>query len=535
MKFGPTQLQDAEGALLAHTVAAEGRTWRKGHMLTREDIAAMRACGLTQVIAAVMEEGDLDENEAAARIAAQLAGQGVVARDATTGRVNLYAGEAGLFTVDRAAIDEINAVDPAITVATLPEFSPVEEGRMLATVKIIPFAVPAALVERAAAVARERRALVLHPFVPRDVGLVQTVLPSVKESVLDKTARRTADRLSRSRSRITQERRVAHEAQEVAGALGALAPQNGLVVVFGASAVADDEDVIPAAIRLAGGRVERVGMPVDPGNLLVIGTLGDATVIGAPGCARSPRPNGFDWVLDRVLAGVPVDGSAIAGMGVGGLLMEIDSRPQPREPREPRAPVVDAVLLAAGRGQRMGGPNKLLARFGGQPLVCRVAAMLAASRVRSTVAVVGHQADRVAAALGGRNASIVENPDYASGLASSLKSGVSALPPDATGALVALGDMPGVHSDDIDRMIDAFARAGGAAIVRATHAGKRGNPVILPRRLFAAVARLEGDTGARHIVETSEMPVIEVEIGEAASIDVDTPEALALAGGVLAD
>lgn len=535
MKFGSTPLQYAEGALLAHTVAAEGRTWRKGHVLTREDIAAMRACGLTQVIAAVMEEGDLDENEAAARIAAQLAGEGVVARDAMTGRVNLYAGEAGLFTVDRAVIDEINAIDPAITIATLPEFSAVEEGRMLATVKIIPFAVSAALVERATAVVKGRRALALHPFMPRDVGLVQTVLPSVKESVLDKTAQRTAERLSRSHSRITVERRVAHEAQEVAGALGALAPQNGLVVVFGASAVADDEDVIPAAIRLAGGRVERVGMPVDPGNLLVIGTVGDTTVIGAPGCARSPRPNGFDWVLDRVLAGVPVDGGAIAGMGVGGLLMEIDSRPQPREPRERRAPVVHAVLLAAGRGQRMGGPNKLLARFGGLPLVRRVAAMLAASKVRSTVAVVGHQADRVASALDGAGVRIVENPDYVSGLASSLRAGVAALPSEAMGALVALGDMPGVCSSDVDRMIDAFMRTGGGTIVRATHAGKRGNPVILPRRLFAEVAKLEGDTGARHIVEMSELAVIDIEIGEAASIDVDTPEAMALAGGVLAD
>ena len=535
MRFGAIPLEDAEGAVLAHAVKLGERTWRKAHLLSADDIAAMKNGGLLEVVAAVLEVGDLDEDEAAKRIAAGLAGEGIEAREAVTGRVNLYAARAGLFTVDRAAVNAINAIDPAITLATLPEFSPVEQGRMLATVKIIPFAVAGALVERAAALTSNGLVMALHGFRPRSVGLVQTVLPSVKETVLDKTTRLTAYRLARSGSSISQERRVPHDASEVASALSALARDNGMVVVFGASAVSDNEDVIPAAIRLAGGRVERVGMPVDPGNLLVIGEIGDTTVIGAPGCARSPRPNGFDWVLDRVLADVPVGDDAIAGMGVGGLLMEIDSRPQPREPRERSTPVVYAVLLAAGRGQRMGGPNKLLARFDGKPLVRRVADMVTASKVRASVAVIGHQAERVASALEGAQLDLAENHDYASGLASSLKTGIAALPPDASGALIVLGDMPGVRTSDLDRMIDAFARTGGTAIVRATHGGKRGNPVILPRRVFSAVTALEGDTGARHIVESSELPVIDVEIGEGASLDVDTPEAMAGAGGVLAD
>jgi molybdenum cofactor cytidylyltransferase len=308
-----------------------------------------------------------------------------------------------------------------------------------------------------------------------------------------------------------------------------------MVLVFGASAVCDLEDVIPAAIRESGGTVFRAGMPVDPGNLLVLGERGGRPVLGAPGCARSPKENGFDWVLDRLIAGVPVTEDDIAGMGVGGLLMEIPTRPQPREPAEPaKRAKVYAIVLAAGRSSRMGGPNKLLAGFGGKKLVRLVTERVLKSRADGVVVVTGHQAERVREALAGTNIHFADNPDYASGLAGSLKAGIRALPADADGAMVVLGDMPGVDTADFDALITAFARASGHAIIRATHAGKRGNPVILPHSVFPAVESLEGDVGARHLVEAGGVEVVDVEIGEGASIDVDTPDALALAGGVVA-
>ncbi|MEO3387447.1 molybdopterin-binding/glycosyltransferase family 2 protein [Mesorhizobium sp. CAU 1741] len=535
MKFGTVPLEAAQGAILAHAVSVQGRTWRKATVLSHEDIADMAAAGIAEVVVASLDAGDQDEDAAAERLAAALAAAGIEVRPAATGRVNLHAAAAGVLTVNRAAVDAINGIDPAITLATLAEFARIDAGQMLATVKIIPFGVDGALVQRAADIASASSVLAVHPFCARRVGLVQTVLPSIKPSVLDKTARLTAQRLERCGSMITSEMRTAHQAAEVAQAVADLARDNDMVIVFGASAVSDARDVIPAAIGLAGGSLIRVGMPVDPGNLLVIGRVGNADVIGAPGCARSPKLNGFDWVIERMLAGLDIGDREIAAMGVGGLLMEIETRPQPREPRPRRAVAVDAVLLAAGRGQRMGGPNKLLAEFDGKPLVRRMADTLAASKTRAVVAVVGHQGERIEAALGDASARIVANADYVSGLASSLKAGVAALPPDAAGALIVLGDMPGVTARDIDALIQAFIGARGNAIVRATHAGKRGNPVILPRALFDAVSRLSGDTGARHIVEGSDMEVIDVEIGPAASLDVDTPEAMARAGGVLAE
>ena len=279
-------------------------------------------------------------------------------------------------------------------------------------------------------------------------------------------------------------------------------------------------------------------MPVDPGNLMVLGRLGASYIIGAPGCARSPRENGFDWILERILAGEKPDGHDISRMGVGGLLMEIQSRPMPRDiPQEKGGQVsVAIIILAAGLSTRMGksGSHKLLAEFDGIPLIRRTAQIGINSSASSVTAVLGYREDELRNALTGLELNIIINPDYASGMSSSLASGFMAEQArNADGVLVLLADMPVISTADLNRLITEFQRAGGTSIVRASSQGKPGNPVILPWALQDAVLRLEGDIGARHLIETSGLTVIDVEIGFAAQIDVDTPEAIANAGGVL--
>ena len=533
MKFGPCPVSKAAGAILAHSVVIDGRRLRKAHRLTDDNIASLGAAGIETVVVARLEPGDIEENEAARRIAAALRAGNAEIRAPSTGRVNLHAAKAGVLVVNRATIDAINAIDPAITIATLADYSAVERGQMVATVKIIPYAVPGVDVEAAQTCARQASSFAIHPFTAMRVGLIQTELEATKASVLDKTADLTAGRLARSRSSITVERRVPHDAGAVAAALGEAARTNDMLIVFGGSAVSDQDDVIPAAIRLAGGRVERTGMPVDPGNLLVIGELAGKPVLGAPGCARSPKANGFDWVLDRLTAGLDVTSRDIAGMGVGGLLAEIPSRPQPRETKRTRPVSVGAMLLAAGRSSRMGDHNKLLARIDGEPLVRRSARALSDAGLPDTVVVLGHQADKVASAIAPVGITTVVNAEFATGIAGSLVAGLRALPDSIDGALVMLADMPDVTADDIGKLVEVFRDHAGRAIVRATASGRRGNPVILPRALFASVEMLQGDTGARHIVENSDLEVIDVEIGNAARHDVDTPAALAAAGGVV--
>ncbi|MCC0029132.1 MAG: NTP transferase domain-containing protein [Brucellaceae bacterium] len=533
MKFGPVATGKAAGVILAHSLALASGRLRKGHVLTPYDIVVLQEQGIETVIAAVLEAGDIGEDEAAGRIAAALAAPGLALRPAGTGRVNLFAEVPGVFRAGKPAIDAFNAVDEAITLATLPDYSAVTAGQMVATVKIIPLAVAGAQCDAAIAALGDESAVGLKPWQAMRTALIQTELPTIKPSVLDKTRRVTEARLAPSASTIVAEKRTAHTAEAVSAAIADLAPQSDLILVFGASAVSDAADVIPAAIRMAGGSVERVGMPVDPGNLLVLGELGGKPVVGAPGCARSPKPNGFDWVLQRILAGIDVTSADIAGLGVGGLLMEIETRPQPRD-EAIKAPALAVAVLAAGRSTRMGARNKLLATFDGEPLIRRTVSEALKLAMPVTV-VTGHEREVVEAALEGLEVQFAHNPDYADGLSTSLATAVAAAPETADGLVVMLGDMPQVTAAMVEMLAARFAAEGGRKVVRAVHGGKPGNPVILPRSVFAAAANLKGDVGARHLIEASGVGVVDVDLGEGASVDVDTPEALAAAGGRFSD
>jgi molybdenum cofactor cytidylyltransferase len=260
----------------------------------------------------------------------------------------------------------------------------------------------------------------------------------------------------------------------------------------------------------------------------MIGRAGKTAVLGAPGCARSPKENGFDWVLMRLLAGLPVQRQDITGLGVGGLLMEIVTRPQPRE--EPLQPgrSIAALVLAAGRSSRMGGPNKLLAEIGGRPLVRMVVEAALASQARPVLVVTGHQRERIEAALDGMPINLVHNPNYADGLGTSLKAGIAALPAEVDGVVVCLGDMPQVDAALINRLIGAIDPDKGALVAVPTIDGKRGNPVVWSRRFFPDLMAVEGDVGARHLIGRYGEAVVEVPVsGAAALTDIDTPQALA--------
>jgi molybdenum cofactor cytidylyltransferase len=303
-----------------------------------------------------------------------------------------------------------------------------------------------------------------------------------------------------------------------------------MLLIAGASAITDRSDVLPAAIVAAGGEIEHFGMPVDPGNLLLLARLDGRPVLGLPGCCRSPKLNGFDWVLERLAAGIEVTGRDIMRMGVGGLLMEIASRPQPREAEGAAAgpPRTAAVILAAGQSRRMGGPNKLLLPIGGKPMVRHVVEAAMASRATPVVVVVGHQQHEVRQALRGLKVQFVANPDFVAGLSTSLKAGLDALPASVDGAVVCLGDMPRVTATLIDRLIGAFNPVEGRGIVLPTWNGKRGNPVLWARAFFAEMHGVAGDVGARHLIGQHPDAVVEVEAEDDASlVDIDTPEALA--------
>jgi len=530
MKFGAVPVRDALGATAVHSIREGALVLKKGTLIGDAEVIALEAAGIKEIVVARLEPGDVSEDAAAADIAAAVAGEGVRTDRAFTGRCNLFAESAGVLVVDKDVIDALNRIDEAVTLATLPAFKPVVEGEMIATVKIIPFAVAGSARDKAVAAARKPQSVIrVAPYKVRKVGIVSTLLPGLSPKVVDKTLKITATRLAPAGATIIAEKRVPHEQVALAAAIDELLKAGAeLVIVFGASAIADRRDVIPAALEAVGGEIEHFGMPVDPGNLMLIGSARGASVLGAPGCARSPKENGFDWVLMRLLAGLPVSRTDVTGMGVGGLLMEIVTRPQPRtEPQPEKGKRIAAVVLAAGRSTRMGAINKLIAEIGGKPLVRIAAEQALASHASPVIVVTGHEREKVEAALAGLTVRFVHNPDYADGLGTSLKAGIAAVPKEADGAIVCLGDMPQVDATLIDKLLAAFDPERGALVVVPSIDGRRGNPVVWSRRFFNDLMAVQGDVGARHLIASYVEAVVEVPVkGEAALTDVDTPESL---------
>jgi molybdenum cofactor cytidylyltransferase len=533
MKFGPASPADAIGGVTVHTLRQGSLVLKKGTTIGPAEVESLTKAGVNDVVVVRLEPGDVSEDAAAASIAQAVAGEGIHVDRAFTGRANLFAAHAGVLVIDRAAVDRINSVDEAITFATLAAFKPVVEGEMVATVKLIPFGVEARLRDAAVA-ATAGAALRVAPYQIKRVGVVSTILPGLAPKVIEKTLRVTTERLAPAGASIIAERRVPHDEAALSAAIKDLLTLRAeLVIVFGASAIADRRDVIPAAITGIGGAIEHFGMPVDPGNLLLIGRAGDVPVLGAPGCARSPVENGFDWVLMRLLAGLKVTRAELMGMGVGGLLMEIVTRPQPRtEPVIEGNRNVEVIVLAAGRSTRMDGPNKLLAELEGKKLVRIATEQALASKASGVIVVTGHQADLVEQALAGLDVKFVRNQEFAAGLASSVKAGIAAVPADADGAVICLGDMPLIDASLIDRLIDDFAADRGHLIVVPVAGGRRGNPVLWSRRFFQELMTLDGDVGARHLIAKHSEAVAEVAVeGEGAFLDIDTPQALEAARG----
>jgi molybdenum cofactor cytidylyltransferase len=536
MRFEELPTLDATGAILAHSQRiGAASVLKKGRRLTAEDVRALVQAGIARVSAVRLEDGDLDEDDAARRVAEAIAGANLTVAEASTGRANLFAAQRGVLVVSRERLDALNAVDEAITLATLAPYEVVEVGTMVATVKIIPFAVPTALVERASAVAHGAAPLLtVAPFSKKRAGLVLTTLPGVREVQLDRAAKSQRLRMAYLGGEISREARVPHDATAVGRAITELLDEGvDLVLVLPASAIVDRKDVVPTAIAAIGGQVDHLGMPVDPGNLLLLGHKGATPIVGVPGCARSLKPSGFDWVLERLVADLPVTRTDIMRLGAGGLLAEGASRPSSRYGAavEPQSPRVAALVLAAGLSRRMGGSNKLLAEMGGVPIVRRVVDALAASKASPVLVVVGHQAEQIKAALADCKVRFVENAAYEEGLGASLRAGVEALgEEEVDGALVALGDMPWIRAEHVDTLIDAFDPKGRSTICVPVHDRKRGHPVLWSSRHFGEMRKLGGDVGARALLEQHADAVLAVTVDDpAVHLDVDTPDMLVAA------
>jgi molybdenum cofactor cytidylyltransferase len=510
---------------------------KKGRALSCGDLADLQASGICQVSGVRLEPGDVDEDRAAVEIARALAGSMLEVGKAVAGRCNLYARSNGLALVNKRVIDAINLCDTGVFVATLSEHAECLQQQAVASIKVIPFAIARQQLDRCLEVAgagKQAGAVSLQAFQPRSVALILTEATGLKESLLTSTSRVTRERVAAMGGHITFETRCDHTVVAVNSALAAaLSKDVDLVLICGASITTDAADIVPAAIVLCGGAVDHFGMPVEPGNMLLLAHVDDCPVINLPGCSRSPKLNGLDWVMQRMAAGLPLGKKEILSMGVGGLIKDISHRWRMREQgnliEQFQSPhKVAAIVLGAGSSSRMGEQNKLLASVGGIAMLQRVVEAALKADVVSTSVVTGCQSEQVHSLLQGRHVNFVHNADYSHGLAGSLKLGLSSLPADIDGVIILLADMPFINSTHINELIAEFNPATERDIVAPIREGRLGNPIIWSTRYIPAMLKLSGDRGARPLLEEFAANVWEVPMGDdAIFMDVDTPAALA--------
>ncbi len=324
MRLVNLPIEEALGAILVHNVVgADGRkALSKGHLLRVEDINPLRALDKETVYVAVLEPGDVREDDAATRLSKLVAGNGIDFGKPSTGRVNFYASLRGFLIVNRDLLRKFNQL-PGVTLATIPPYAPVTPKKMVATLKTIGLALPETTLRQAEKLIQAGGAVFsLAAVSNRKVALILTGSENGRARVREIFAPPIRARVEELGAQVSTEEFVAEEEDAIARAIkAALDAGAQMVVLAGETSIMDAQDITPRGIALAGGTVELYGAPVEPGNLLLLAYCGAVPVVGAPGCVKSRETNVVDLILPRLVAGDHVSRDDVIDLAAGGLLI----------------------------------------------------------------------------------------------------------------------------------------------------------------------------------------------------------------------
>lgn len=540
MKFETREARHCAGWQLAHSVTVGSKRFPKTHTLSRDDIKKLASDGTTSLQVFQLEDGDITEDEAALSAAVHIAGKGLRAMPVGKGRANLIAATDGLFC-SGGAIAALNALNDAFSVASVPENVTVQAGQLVATIKMVPYAVPA---DTLSPLNASNTRSEVTPFQPYKAALITTDL-----NLSDKIISVIKLRLAQTGGTLSSFHSCPHTEQDITQLLRQTVSSDlDVVLIMGVSAITDVRDVVPAAAKAAGADLIKVGLPTDPGNLLMLAKHDNTHVIGLPGCAKSPALNGLDWVLARIAARMPIDHSTLTSFGVGGLLKEPKDRPNKRsntrqtdpetEVTSAKTPRLQTVILAAGRSTRSGAQHKLLSRIDGHCVIEKTVQSIMTGLDHSglgaavPVIVTGHRADAIEAALADYEVQLLHNPGYADGMGTSIAVSVRTAPEDTEWLMVCLGDMPFIAPSTIKALLERAGQA-PASVIMPTFHGKRGHPVIWHKKYFLALSGLSGDAGGKALFQNEELDIQTVPVQDPGIlIDLDTPEMLTHFGAV---
>ncbi len=531
MKFEIRKTESCRGWRLAHSVVLKHEKVKKTTLITDEYIQFFQDQGIDELQVFKLGDDDIEENTAALAIANHIAGQNIITDKSARGRCNILAATDGMISFP-PDLSQYNFIDESITLATLHNMQSVKKGQLLATVKIIPYAIPQRFIDQ---LPTHTAKIDVKPFKE-----YRSIIISSSKSLNEKAFSAIENRIKSSSGYIISVTQCEHSLQELSQEIRTASSQTDvdLILISGLSAISDHRDVVPAALIKAGGQIQHLGMPVDPGNLLMLGYIDDKTVIGLPSCAKSPALNGFDWILQRFAARLHISSDDIKHMGIGGLLKEDKTRPSPRyqidnTPNKIKLPSIKVAILAAGKSSRA-KTNKLLVKADGEPVISKTVTAITKSKFideKNVLVITGHDSEKIEAVMAQHTVQIHFNPRFETGMSESLKIANELFHEETDYILIALADMPFINPQTIDRLIETAVTHPEYDVIIPTFQRKRGNPVLWRRSYFHGVKDLSGDRGGRSIIKENEETVLEVEINDPGIlIDLDTPEMIAQFG-----
>ena len=328
MQFGSIKLEKSEGSILAHSIKLENLNISKGTLLTENHIMDLRSKGVQSVVVARLENGDIEENKSAIIVSKAFSHNSLIFSKANTGRINIFSKHDGLLIYSVSSLISFNLIDEGIALALLTQNSFVKKKQLIGTLKVIPYSLPKKTILK---FRRFENLIIVKPVKEKKFSLIQTSHENMKESFYKKTSIETKKRVENLSCFLLDDTICEHNEKELTSKISSIIKKDiDILLISCASAVSDRNDILPKSIMNLGGNIIHFGLPVDPGNLLILASLNNKLILGMPGCARSPSLNGLDLILRMLVTDIKIDKKIIASLGVGGLLKDTRLRPFPR-------------------------------------------------------------------------------------------------------------------------------------------------------------------------------------------------------------
>ena len=329
------KVENAVGSVLCHDITkivrgkSKGPAFKKGHIITEQDIPELLRLGKEHVYVWELKEGFVHENDAALRIARAVRGQGLSLTEPSEGKVQLVAETDGLCAIDEERLVEINMLDEII-VATMNNGRPVKKGTVIAGTRVVPLIIDEKKLARAEQIARGSGVIAVNPFRPYRVGVITTGSEVYSGRIKDQFGPVVKEKAEAFGCKVIGQIIVPDDLDQIAGAIKTLAGSGAEMILTTGGMSVDPDDVTPRAIRQAGAEIVSYGAPVLPGAMLMVAYLGSVPILGLPGCVMYFKTTVFDLVLPLVLAGQTITRQMIARLGMGGLCLECDVCRYPR-------------------------------------------------------------------------------------------------------------------------------------------------------------------------------------------------------------